>query len=108
MRYLILPLLCASLVVPAFTSAAPSHNSGYAFPERAIRQRESGLRYFFNQYFSQFGPHEVHCRGLSPTRLRSGARGYLHIRCRIESMSVPDFIYHLDRRGRVVVTRAWS
>ncbi len=89
-------------------STALSHNSGYAFPERAIRARASALRYVFNQLFPNFAPHEVRCWGLNPKRLSNGTRGYAHIRCRIESMDVPDFIYHWDSRGELVTTRAWG
>jgi hypothetical protein len=86
-------------------ATATAHRNDWAFPESQVRVREVGLRYSFNRLFPQFAPHEVNCKGLIPTRLKGGAPGFIHIRCRIETIVVPDFMYHLNARGRVVVTR---
>lgn len=89
------------------SEVALTHNNNYAFPEREIRGRAAALRWLMNQTFPDWGPHETRCRGLGATRMRNGSRGYIHIRCRVESMRIPDFIYHINNRGRMVVTRSW-
>lgn len=96
-------------VVMLFLSVpvAEAHNNRYAFSARDVRGRQVGLRYVSNQLFPAFGPHEVRCWGLGPVRLQGGGRGFVHIRCRVETMNVPDFIYHHDARGKVVATRSW-
>lgn len=94
----------------AFVLAVPvaAHPSPYAWTTIDVRRRESGLRWVFNRTFPDYGPHEVRCWGYDRVRLSRGGTGYRHIRCRIESMAVPDFIYHIDNRGRTRVARAWG
>jgi hypothetical protein len=91
----------------ALASSAAAHNNGYAFPAQAVRIKQNNLRWVFNQQFPDWGPHQVRCRSLNPTILRSGARGYVHIRCTILTMNVPDFIWHIDNHGQEYTTRSW-
>ena len=93
------------MLSPFRVESAAAHNNSWAFQPAAIRTRRNNLRFLFNRIFPDWGPHEVRCWGLGPVRFNDGSRGYIHIRCRVESMNVPDFLYHLDRRGRLVTTR---
>jgi hypothetical protein len=94
----------ATLLLP---SAAGAHNNGYAFPARDVRIKQNNLRWVFNRTFPDWGPHVVRCWGLGRTRMRGGAVGYIHIRCRVETMNVPDFIWHINNQGEEFTTRAW-
>jgi hypothetical protein len=85
--------------------SAAAHNNGWAFPASAIRKRKNALRFTLNRLFPDWGPHQIRCWGLGPVSLRNGSLGYVHIRCRAESMPIPDFLYHLSAGGRLVTTR---
>jgi hypothetical protein len=68
-----------------------------------VRQARSvGL----DRLFPVLAPIEVRCWGQDPVGLEGGGRGYNHVRW-TTSLNAPDFIYHLDRRGRLFVTRSW-
>lgn len=100
-------IAAVALCFGVFTPASAAHQNGYAFEARDVKIRQNGLRWVFNRTFPDWGPHEVRCRGLNPTTMRGGGRGYFHIRCEIVSMNVPDFIYHLNSRGEMFARRAW-
>jgi hypothetical protein len=105
-RALLTTIAVSALLAPAATA----HNNNYAFQAREVRIKQNNLRYLFNSLpaFEDWGPHVVRCRGLNPVTMRDGSRGYRHIRCVVETMNVPDFIYHINANGKVFTTRAWS
>lgn len=104
---IVLAIVVLGLCLSVFTRGAAAHNNGYAFEAPDVKIRQNGLRWVFNRTFPDWGPHEVRCRGLGQTTMRGGGRGYIHIRCEIVSMNVPDFIYHLNSNGQMFATRAW-
>ena len=110
-RRLSLVVLAASVLLVlvgafALADSAAAHNSGYAFTSGAVRTRQNNLRFVFNRSFPDWGPHQVRCRGVGPTTLQSGGRGYAHIRCTVLTMNVPDFIYHINGSGQEFTTRS--
>ena len=128
MRRLTLIAILAALVVTASATTASStnaqrsapaanaqraalvagtHKSDWAFKKRAVRQKAVALRLAFNRHLPNFGPHEVRCRGKQPVRLRRRGKGFTHIRCVVRTLAIKDYIYHLNRRGRTVLTRRW-
>lgn len=110
MRRIVVGAILAALVLSPAVEVAAAHENGYAFNARQVRIRQNNLRYTFNSLpaFKAWGPHVVRCRGLNPVTLRDDSRGYRHVRCIVETMNIPDFIYHINGNGRVVTTRAWS
>lgn len=104
-------LMIASAVVCCGAAAAmpaSAHNNGYAFEARDVRIKQNNTRWLFNRTFPDWGPHTVRCWGLGATRMRNGSRGYVHIRCQIETMNVPDFIWHINASGSEFTTRSWG
>jgi hypothetical protein len=111
-RRLSLVVLTASVLLVlvgagALADSAAAHDNGYAFTARAVRTKQNNLRFSFNQSFPDWGPHQVRCRGLEPTTLQHGGRGYLQIRCTVLTMNVPDFIWHINGSGQEFTTRSW-
>jgi hypothetical protein len=99
--------LAALALVSAGTAQGSSMRAeAWAFPAHQVLVKQGLLRRVLNDAFSSVAPIEVHCRGLHPVALASGGRGFLQIRC-TTSLNIPDFIYHLDSRGKQYVTRSW-
>jgi hypothetical protein len=78
---------------------------GWALPKKGVLIRQGLLRQALDQVFTVSAPVKVECRGLHPVALTKGGRGFLQIRCST-SLNIKDFIYHLDSRGRIYVTRS--
>jgi hypothetical protein len=99
---------CASAAIPPASAhaSAASHNNGYAFTRHDVMVRRTGLRWALNRIFPDFAPVDVTCWGRNPVSLRSGGRGFLHVRC-TTGLNIPDFVYHLNRNGDFFVTRSW-
>ena len=85
-------------------AGASGLSDGYAFPAHQVFVRQGLLAHLFDTTFPDLAPIEVKCWGVRPVSLVGGGRGYTTIRCTV-SLNVPDFVYHLDSRGRVYVTR---
>lgn len=83
---------------------ASGRSDGYAFPAHQVFVHQGLLAHVFDTAFPSLAPVEVRCRGIGAVTLVGGERGYTTIRCTV-SLNVPDFVYHLDSRGRVYVTR---
>ena len=77
----------------------------WAFPTSEVQVRQRILRQALEQVFPSSAPVKVVCRGLQPIALKAGGRGFFQVRC-TTSLSIKDFVYHLDPRGKVYVTRA--
>jgi type II secretory pathway pseudopilin PulG len=86
-------------VVPAALDA-----QAWAFPRSEVLVRQGLLRQALDQVFTMSAPVKVACRGLHRVALTTGGRGFLQIRCST-SLNIKDFIYQLDSRGRIYVTR---
>ena len=109
MRTVALIALVTATAVPflALAGSASGHRSNYAFEARDVKIKQNNLRWVFNRTFPDWAPHQVACRGQGRTTMRGGGIGYVHIRCEIISMNVPDFIWHLNARGEEFTTRSW-
>lgn len=101
-------LVLVVLAASSLATSAAAHNNGYAFEARDVRIKQNNLRFVFNRMFPDWGPHQVRCRGQGPTTMRGGGKGYVHIRCSILTMNVPDYIWHIDSRGEDFTTRSWG
>jgi hypothetical protein len=95
----------AVLAVMLIPAGANAHENGWLFTKKAVRAKQVQLRVTFNRLFPQLGPHEVSCRGITAKPMRDGSTGYVHVRCQIETLVVPDFLYHLNAQGRIFATR---
>jgi hypothetical protein len=94
-------------VLGAMATPAPAHNTPWLFSAHQVLVRQGLLQWLLDREFTDLAPIVVQCHGLNPACMQHGGTGYAHIRC-TTSLNIPDFIYHLDRRGNVFATRAWG
>ena len=97
-------LLSVALTLAGAAQGTSGNAQFWAFPKSEVLVRERILRQALDQVFPLSVPVKVVCRGLQPIALTAGGKGFRQIRC-TTSLSIKDFVYHLDSRGRVYVTR---
>jgi hypothetical protein len=98
-------LLIVALTLVRAAQAAFDGAKAWAFPKNQVAVRQGLLHQALDQVFTMSAPVKVECRGVHPVALTKGGRGYLQIRCST-NLNIKDFIYHLDARGRIYVTRS--